>query len=601
MDKQDKVIVFILCVMLGAYMLFSGAQQRPKTTAEPAPITETEEAASTQSETVYSPDSSTETPLEETVPELAKKITASLDRFVKATPLEPISLDYLDEASYLIDPNLGAIIHTDLHKHLNQERDGDMLLGGDKFPALSLQIDETKSFSNPVIVEQTEQKVVIERQIIGSNLIVQQSWEIAPELHFTLFYNVKFYTEGTGIAYDLSKMRISLGSIAPLVGPQGFFNAGGIDQAIEFINIDDSTATQDAIHSLLKFDDEDKSELANQDKKWLGIMNKFFVQLLMHADGTDGKLTPLKSVRVETPIYEKTEGESPTHYITASVQPQLETLVLQDGITKEFNYKFYSGPKNYDYLKTMGHNAHQVMNYGILLYPRFDLMRGVAWGIYWLIDFLYSFVGNYGIAIILSTIIIRGLFWPVTHKSTVWSQKMKILQPEMQEIRKKFQNDPMQMNQATMELYRKHGVNPLAGCLPMFIQIPVFFALFNVLRSTIDWRHQGFLWIDDLTMPDQLFMITDTIPFNILPLLMAGAMLLQQKMMPTSSDPMQQKMMLFMSFMISIFCYSMPAGLTLYWTVSNLFTIFQFKVTHTMLEKKPVQTKAGKTAKPETT
>jgi YidC/Oxa1 family membrane protein insertase len=155
------------------------------------------------------------------------------------------------------------------------------------------------------------------------------------------------------------------------------------------------------------------------------------------------------------------------------------------------------------------------------------------------------------------------------------------------------------MNAKIFELYKEHKVNPIGGCLPIFAQIPVFFALFNVLRSAIELRHAEFLgFISDLSQPDMLFVfpanwaLIGGMPFNILPFLMGGAMYLQQRLMPTSAEPMQQKMMGFMTIFITFVCYSMPAGLTLYWTVSNVCSIIQYRITHKMIEKQSASSEA---------
>jgi YidC/Oxa1 family membrane protein insertase len=157
-------------------------------------------------------------------------------------------------------------------------------------------------------------------------------------------------------------------------------------------------------------------------------------------------------------------------------------------------------------------------------------------------------------------------------------KRMKEIQPELAELRKKYKNDPRKMQERQMQLYREHGVNPVAGCLPMLVQMPVFIALFTVLRNAVELRYQSFLWIPDLCEPEGL--LAGVIPFpagglNILPLLMAATMGLQQRLTPTAGDPQQQKMMAFMPLMMLFFFYNMASALVLYWTVSQLLSILQ--------------------------
>ena len=176
------------------------------------------------------------------------------------------------------------------------------------------------------------------------------------------------------------------------------------------------------------------------------------------------------------------------------------------------------------------------------------------------------------------TIIVRVVFWPVTHKSTESMKRMAQVAPLVNALREKYKDNPTKQQQEIMALYKEHKVNPLGGCLPMLIQIPVFFALFTVLRSAIELRFADFLWIKDLSEPENLFQ--GMIPFvgslNLLPLLMSFTMWLQMKLSPSAGDPTQQKMMaVMMPIMMLFFLYSFAAGLALYWTTQNVLMIIQ--------------------------
>ena len=194
--------------------------------------------------------------------------------------------------------------------------------------------------------------------------------------------------------------------------------------------------------------------------------------------------------------------------------------------------------------------------------------------------------GGYGIAIIILTLLIRILFWPLTHKSTESMKRMQEVQPELKALQEKYKKDPPRMQQETMKLYKEKRVNPMGGCLPMFIQIPVFFALFTVLRNAIELRFSSFLWIKDLSTAENLF--AGSIPLvgalNILPIIMSLSMIWQQKLSSpgTAMTPEQQQqqriMMFMMPVMMLFFFYTMPSGLVLYWTVSNLLMIGQIGI-----------------------
>ena len=225
----------------------------------------------------------------------------------------------------------------------------------------------------------------------------------------------------------------------------------------------------------------------------------------------------------------------------------------------------------------------------IRAWPWFGWWRMACIGLLWLLNALNAIFHNYGVAIILLTVFVKILMMPLTAKSAKNMEKMKELQPEIEKLKKKHKSDPQKQQQATMMLYRQHGYNPLGGCLPMLVQMPIFIALFTVLRSAVELRLAPFIpfWISDLSSPEGLFAGTiSQIPMigsfvgelNILPLLMTGCTLLQQKMQPTSADPQQKQMMYMMPVMMLFFFYKMPSGLVLYWTVSQVLTIVQLQV-----------------------
>ena len=246
-------------------------------------------------------------------------------------------------------------------------------------------------------------------------------------------------------------------------------------------------------------------------------------------------------------------------------------ITLQPGAQQEFRYKLYLGPKEEAYLKAADPKLKNMINYGW-----FDV---IAQPLLKCLKFFHRFTHNYGVDIIILTILIKLLFWPLTHKSYVSMRQMKKLQPKMQKIREKYKDDKEKMNQEIMQMYRTHKVNPVGGCLPMILQIPVFFALYRVLYSALAIRHAPFmLWINDLAAPDRLY-VGINIPYlgglPVLTLLMGVSMFVQQKMSPTTGDPRQEKMMLMMPVVFTVFFINFPSGLVLYWLVNNVLSIGQ--------------------------
>jgi YidC/Oxa1 family membrane protein insertase len=259
-----------------------------------------------------------------------------------------------------------------------------------------------------------------------------------------------------------------------------------------------------------------------------------------------------------------------------SLQMVQTTLVgpkktIPPGGQEEFRFKLYAGPKEVKILKAAQLELEKVVNFGW-----FDV---IAQPLLVCLKFFNRFTHNYGLAIIVLTVLIKVLFWPLTHKSYQSMQAMKKLQPKMAQIREKYRDEKEKMNQEILQLYRTHKVNPMGGCLPMVLQIPVFFALYRVLYSSIAMRHAPFLWwINDLSAPDRLN-VGLQIPYlgglPVLTLLMGVSMFVQQKMTPTSADPRQEKMMLMLPVVFTVFFVNFPSGLVLYWLVNNLLSIGQ--------------------------
>ena len=244
---------------------------------------------------------------------------------------------------------------------------------------------------------------------------------------------------------------------------------------------------------------------------------------------------------------------------------------LQPGAEKEYKYHVYYGPKKLEMLKSLGFNLDRAVNFGW-----FDV---IAKPTLWLLNFLHDFFGNYGVAIIMVTVLFKAAFWPISQKGMKSMKNMQKLQPKMVKIKEKYKSDPTRMNQEVMSLYKTYKVNPLGGCLPMVLQIPVFFALYKVLLQSIELRHAPFmLWITDLSSPDRLWIGFD-IPYlgglPVLTLLMGASMFFQQKLSPTTADPTQAKIMQFLPVIFTFMFLNFASGLVLYWFINNLLSILQ--------------------------
>lgn len=225
----------------------------------------------------------------------------------------------------------------------------------------------------------------------------------------------------------------------------------------------------------------------------------------------------------------------------------------------ENDFLIYTGPLDYYRLEKIGYNLGQLVDMG------WKVFRPFAVGILWVLVQLNGLLGNFGVVIIIFSLVMKVVFWPLTRKSTKSMMKMKELQPRLQEIKEKFSKDPKKLNEETMKLYKEHGFNPFGSCLPILVQLPIFWALFSVLRNSIELRAAEFmLWITDLSQRD---------PYLVLPILMGVAMFVQQKM--TITDPKQKMMVYIMPAVFVFIFYGMPAGLVLYWTVFSVVGVFE--------------------------
>jgi YidC/Oxa1 family membrane protein insertase len=240
------------------------------------------------------------------------------------------------------------------------------------------------------------------------------------------------------------------------------------------------------------------------------------------------------------------------------------------GATLKFDARLFAGPQDQDMLAAIQPGLNLVVDYGwltIIAQPMFELLK-----------WLHKMLGNWGLAIIALTVIIKAAFFPLSAASYKSMARMKKVTPRLTALRERYGSDRMKMNQAMMELYKEEKINPLGGCLPIVIQIPVFIALYWTLLASVEMRHAPFyLWITDLSAPDTLFGTLPGLdmPVGLLPIIMAVSMFIQTKMNPTPPDPIQAKMMLIMPVVFSVFFFFFPAGLVLYWVVNNVLSIAQ--------------------------
>lgn len=325
--------------------------------------------------------------------------------------------------------------------------------------------------------------------------------------------------------------------------------------------------------------------------RWAGVMSRFYATLISTREDQPGKIWAERFLIDHSNDEFKTHAKALTDYAVHG-GVGLPKMELEPNASKSFDLRIYTGAKIYrDFAnidKADGQPDRQ--HYFAMFYGMFSL---VSRFLVWVLRMFHDWTGNWGIAIILLTFCVRLSLWPFQAKSNATMKRMGLLSPKIKELQVKFKDDPTRQQQETMKLYKEYGVNPLGGCLPMFIQIPIFFGFYNMLQSAAELRGQPFLgWVHDLSLPDTVGafnLLGYHIDINPLPMLMGVTMFLQMKLtpQPQATDKMQQRIFMLMPFMFLFFCYNFASALALYWTGQNIFSILQAQVTR-LWQKDPV-------------
>lgn len=298
--------------------------------------------------------------------------------------------------------------------------------------------------------------------------------------------------------------------------------------------------TKENKYEKVDFENLDEKAISVSSKNtWIGFIQHYFT----------GAIIPTKE---EVRLYSYKEAN---HYSVGALQP---LLVVKAGETKESSFNMFLGPKLQDQMQSSSE--------GLELSVDYTWLTIVAKPIFWLLKTIYSFVQNWGISIILVTLFIKLIFFKLSATSYKSMARMRKLQPRLAKMKENFGDDKMALNKAMMKMYKDEKVNPMGGCLPVLVQVPVFIALYWVLLETVELRQASFLWLSDLSIPDS---------FYILPVLMGVSMFIQQKLNGKPADPIQAKVMTFLPFVFTIFFIFFPAGLVLYWVANNVFSIAQ--------------------------
>ena len=463
--------------------------------------------------------------------------------------------------SYRISPVSGSVEAITLADYKNAERTASVIL--DKLsPASSgaLAVNGAYPWELETIVslKRDQNSCILTRQLkdsAGQSFRITQKWELGSS-PYTAKYSVIFTNPGK-TAVNIAGVRVSGGDLPP------WHVISGDKVRIPSHRLDYMTSS--GKYGDVKADKKDSGFFIKPEPvvKWVSLGNKYFASILESA-------TPFL-------LFQKREflNDGKDDYPLISAGAALGDILLIPGESKSFDFKYYSGPKIIADLDRFDSSTGRIMH---LAWGPLDYLARL---LLWVLVKFHAVLGSYGWSIVLLTLVVRIIFYPLTARGNASMRKMQTVQPMLKELREKYKDNPQLMNTKMMELYRKEGVNPFGGCLPILLQIPVFFALYATLDGAVELRQVSFLWCKDLAAADTVCRIPlyfFSLPVNPLVIAMTILMVIQQHMTPMSMDPMQKKMMALMPVVMLFMLYDLPSGLTLYWTVSNFFSIIQLKL-----------------------
>ncbi|PTX93125.1 hypothetical protein DB345_15975 [Spartobacteria bacterium LR76] len=563
MDRKAWIAVTISVLGLVGWYYYFGILNPPKPPVNP-PVAEASPTAS--------PGSATPAPT--ATPAAAEATSAPV--IVARTE----SLSSLD-SSYVFTNDIGGIRHAILNLHLG-ENDQPIALNGDSaLPIGAIGDAPGKAWGGfDMTLDQANGVATFTRKD-GDVQITKRFYLPADEGKKTNLYvvrlEVEFSNTGTSQAYR-PPYFVSTGGAAPIHSTDlptytrfdwmHDWKFGGID--VNWFNAGSIPLIGIQTHAARDVYLESRNKV-----QWAAVASQYFCTIV---SVPDFEAVSVGALRYST----QKANHTPVFGIEGALG--MPGINLQPGqkVTKTFT--IYAGPKELSRLKKLGEKQDAVLNFGWFGFISEILLAAMNW--------LHGVLFNsFAAAIIVLTLIIKSLLWPIQNKATNEMRKMSLLAPKMNELKAKYPDDPQKMNEEVMKLYREYGVNPFSGCFPMLIQIPIFFGFYAMLGSAIELRNSSFLWVHDLSQPDTVFHVLG-FPINVLPIIMAGTMVWQMAITPKTGDAMQQRIFYFMPIIFLVFCYNYASGLALYWTTQNIFSIVQLYLTRNKplptLEKKSV-------------
>jgi YidC/Oxa1 family membrane protein insertase len=590
--KYDKVTIIgvAVCVLLllsWGRLLDALGFQRPGRT--PPPATQNETPSETSAPQTSAPQTGAPAAAEGAASAATSALVpANPEDDARRQPWEPprtppVRLSSPDRENELVanvDPGGGGVTLVTLSQYARDVVTAThprepVTLGRGEYPFLALNLRGAGIELGPAsVVDSTPAALEIRRET-AAGLVVSERWEVLPTAPYQMLYTVRFRNAGPA-AVRLQGLAIEAGAMPPTESVRAAA-VRSVQSTVTIASTDPqrpkSYTAKQVAKLVRKGQDRD---LESRPAKWLAVQSQYFMLAVVAGKVDDDARFAGCQVDLR-PVEAGTLSGRPVPQVWCQARALLPARTLDSGNESEFSFTGLATPKDYSLLQRVGGRLQTVVGMDSFM------IWNPAWmGVLtrWLLDLLiwlhrlFGVSWGYGLAIIIITFAVKLLFWPLTHHSTTSMRKMQALQPQLKELREKYKSDPQKLYRKQSELFKENHVNQFSSCLPLLLQLPVFFALFVTFRGAIELRHASFLWSADLSMPDDVFSVFG-VPLRPLAILMGLTMLLQQKLTPSAGDPQQQRMMSFMSIFFIFLFYSMPSGLTLYWTVSQLLSIVQ--------------------------
>ncbi len=584
MDKKNTILG-IICIAGGLYFMFTQQSQLSEQQRQQALEQANQEVAALEGGTSTTPADAVIAPADaatqsDSMLDLIAQDVAETAEVIEAAEIPEAEAKTVVLANDHIEVEFttsgGAIREVAFLTTKRGERD-DYIFNEDGFlPALSLSIakatGETVEFNRNFVVESQTDTAITFAFNAGNGLTIRRSYELAASGSdaepYVIQHNTSF-ANSSDAPKAISNVYLNLGTSRPIneKALPSYLNVGYFNgDKSKFIAINKLTGSGGFL-GIGAREARQRIEKDSVNAQWTSVKNQFFAAVLSSGAAASDVLID------QVPTAPKGDGEKARAGISGSAGYEFGTI--EPGTQQSIDFEYYVGPKEFKRLQALGNYQDEVMQFGFLSFISKLLLSFMY--------FIHGIVPSWGWSIIIMTICIKGVFWPLTAKASKSQKRMAKIQGPMAELKEKYADNPQKMQQETLKLFREHRVNPVAGCLPLFIQMPIFLGLFYMLRTASELRHEPFLWVKDLSMPDTMFEIAG-FPINILPIIMGVTMFLQMSMMPVSptADPAQQKIFKFLPFVFLIFLYNFSSGLVLYWTMQNILTIIQQKITNAM-------------------